>query len=466
MSANSFMSGFTGGMTAMNSMMDSAEKRQLRQKQLKEQENQRNFSAMLHLYNGADDEQKQGIQADFVNKMNSDPAIQQLLSRNVGHNEQKRISSQFGQFTKDGFVPLIDVFDGRTGEVIRTAPMTEFGNSDGSDKPVALSNDDLINMVGGYLGKDDFGKQLEAKLIQAGGEVPESHRQEVRNGMLVNINEKTNQATALGKAGGGMANPYDWGKPVSTFTNEGRRIETYNAPNGRVMAKIFNDPDDISNFEVHDVTERMNPRNAGNMGDDDFANYFLGDPDKGGDGQPKPEPEPDEEPKPEPKPGGMEEEDKGNKEKTSWFDRLFSGGAKLTDKRNSGSTGNPYLQDEATRQKYKSQRDKAEAERPGWQQDIDERREQAKTTRAERNRRIAQSRSNIRPFGGAKSDHSEPADKPSGNEQPSFDQILAEARQIGDTNGKEAMTEYLQQFDETTQRKLTKYFFEKSGMEV
>ena len=55
--------------------------------------------------------------------------------------------------------------------------------------------------------------------------------------------------------------------------------------------------------------------------------------------------------------------------------------------------------------------------------------------------------------------------KPKGKEGQDFDQILAQAKNIGDSKGKEAQQEYLSQFDEHTQRKLTQYHFGKRGME-
>ena len=67
------------------------------------------------------------------------------------------------------------------------------------------------------------------------------------------------------------------------------------------------------------------------------------------------------------------------------------------------------------------------------------------------------------PIGEESFEQGEP--KPKGKEGQDFDQILAQAKNIGDSKGKEAQQEYLSQFDEHTQRKLTQYYFGKRGME-
>ena len=375
--SNAFMSGFTGGMTSINSMMDSAEQRRTRREDRDNQQALQYFSAINHGYQGMNDEQKQEFQASVVDRMNGDPAIQQILSRNVGHNEQKRISPQFGKMTKDGFVPVIDVVDGRTGEVIRTGPLTEFGNSDGSDKPVAIGNEDFMTMMGSYLGKDDFGRQMELEIISRGGQLPEKAEQ---------------------------MNPYDWGKPFNTFTQEGKRVEEYYAPGGRVMAKVRGNPDDPSDFEVFDITDRQNPKRAGDGSvDDQFARSFLADTntnpaDEGAGGN---TPGlgvllPDHLPAGM-QPGKSESSDEVTTEENSKSSRFSDEGLfELTDKRNISNIGNPYLQDEEVRQRYKDQRNKAIQERPEKERKIAEARKRSREERESRNKRRSENMSNIR----------------------------------------------------------------------
>ena len=364
MSANAFMSGFTGGMTSMNSMMDSAEQRRTRREDRDNQQALQYFSAINHGYQGMNDEQKQEFQASVVDRMNGDPAIQQILSRNVGHNEQKRISPQFGKMTKDGFVPVIDVVDGRTGEVIRTGPLTEFGNSDGSDKPVAIGNEDFMTMMGSYLGKDDFGRQMELEIISRGGQLPEKaeqFNQEWIAGTLYNRSSKDNKLTSTGGgknsgsgSGGGMDNPNDWGKPDTTHSHEGRRMETYHLGDGRVMARIFDDPENFSKFEVHDITHRYNESTAGGGSvDDQFARSFLADTntnptDEGAGGGGEPEPKP--------KPGGMEEVKKepDKDAKRHWLIDSFSNAFGRESKKNA----NRQARIEETNRKRKEVREK------------------------------------------------------------------------------------------------------------
>ncbi len=477
MSANSFMSGFTGGMTAMNSMMDSAEQRKYRQKAYQDEQDQRQFSSMLHLYNQADEAGKQAIQQDFADQMNNDPAIQSILSRNVGHNEQKRISPTLGQFTKDGFVPMIDVFDGRTGKVIRTGPLTEFGNSDGSDQPVAISNDDLISTIGRYAGKTGFGAQMEAKLIQAGGtpkEKTETYRQEKRNGRLLNISNKTNKATSLGKASGSGSggNPADWGKPFNTYTQDGRRVEEYYAPNGRVMAVIRGDQKDPSAFEVFDITDRRNPKQPGASTVREQMGVGGGNEEGSNNHQPA-NPEGLGVLAPENLPGGMQPAPVVDKTNTPAAEKPAP--ARLTDKRNLSSVENPYLHDEEVRQRYKNQVAREKEERPARIKAIKEDREKSRQKSEERQQAIAKNRSNIRM--GMSPPEPEPEAASTSTLTPEeqaldipdkddVDKILKEAKTIADTKGKEALIEYLNQFDEHTQRKLTQKYFKKTGMGV
>ncbi len=486
MSANSFMSGFTGGMTAMNSMMDSAEQRKYRQKAYQDEQDQRQFSSMLHLYNQADEAGKQAIQQDFADQMNNDPAIQSILSRNVGHNEQKRISPTLGQFTKDGFVPIIDVFDGRTGKVIRTGPLTEFGNSDGSDKPVAISNDDLITTIGRYAGKTGFGAQMEARLIQAGGAPPqktETYRQEERNGQLLNISNKTNQATSLGKVGSGSGSGGSLAseKPIQTW-----KIDT---DAGEVNVLIHKYGDEYVRTEISpDGKEKRMPyteqwqsyqQNPGNTGSGVAERMGVG-------GKEEAAAEEGNQPanqeglgvlSPEHLPGGMQSEpeqapvaDKANKPAAE-----KPAPARLTDKRNLSSVGNPYLHDEEVRQRYKNQVAREKEERPARIKAIKEDREKSRQKSEERQQAIAKNRSNIRM--GMSPPEPEPEAASTSTLTPEeqaldipdkddFDKILKEAKTIADTKGKEALTEYLNQFDEHTQRKLTQKYFKKTGMGV
>lgn len=177
MAANSFMSGFTGGMNAMNNMLDSQMRRDTLKQQQEDQEALRTFSSMMHLYNSMDAEQKKGFQQSVVDELNADPGVQQILSRNVGHDEQKRISSRFGEMVGDRFVPFVDVVNGKTGEVLRTAPLTEFGTSDPDDPPVGISRQDFMTTMGKFAGKDSFGRRIGAQILQHGGTLPESPEQ-------------------------------------------------------------------------------------------------------------------------------------------------------------------------------------------------------------------------------------------------------------------------------------------------
>ncbi len=195
--ASAFLQGFTGGMGAMNQMIGGREDRAIRREQMdldrqrmeksdarqdqkwdmqmKEYENQqKNYkaAAMMHGYGKMNPEQQAEWRGSVADRLNQDPDLQNMLSRNVSHDEQKRISPNLGSFTKDGFVPEIEVFNGKTGEVIRTGPLTEFGKSDGSDSSLAMSNEDLMQTMGEYFGHDDFITNLEMDILSRGGQLP------------------------------------------------------------------------------------------------------------------------------------------------------------------------------------------------------------------------------------------------------------------------------------------------------
>ncbi len=222
--ANAFLSGFTGGMGAVNQMYANKarqaeseqrlewakEDRAIQEKQRKKQQDLWHGSAMLHFGNEMK-KQNRGEEwnAYVADRANKDPRIRDSLQRNVGYNEQKKISPKLGSMTSKGFVPQIDVVDGRTGKTLRSGPMTEQGFSDGSDAPVAIGNEDLIEMAGAFMGGE--GSQLfhEMQMMSAGQSLPEKKAQwsvVIKDGIMLAVPNDGGEPKSLGtvpKGGGG-----------------------------------------------------------------------------------------------------------------------------------------------------------------------------------------------------------------------------------------------------------------------
>ena len=96
-------------------------------------------------------------------------------------------------------------------------------------------------------------------------------------------------------------------------------------------------------------------------------------------------------------PGKSESSDEVTTEENSKSSRFSDEGLfELTDKRNISNIGNPYLQDEEVRQRYKDQRNKAIQERPEKERKIAEARKRSREERESRNKRRSENMSNIR----------------------------------------------------------------------
>lgn len=200
--ASAFLQGFTGGMNAVGNMINAREERDLRRdhlgmlrenmefnQNLKTQQAEReqeiwntekeNLAKQEALYKtnafytfrgGLDKKDQDELDGKVIDRFNEMPAVQQALARNVEPGT-KKILSKKTMFQNDRLIPFVDVVNEETGDVIRSRPLTDQGKNDGSDNPMSLGIDDLIETTS-HLGLGDFGLQMERDMMARGAPNP------------------------------------------------------------------------------------------------------------------------------------------------------------------------------------------------------------------------------------------------------------------------------------------------------
>lgn len=196
MAANAFLSGFTGGMGAMSNVMNYAEQRQQRQQQLNDQQTQRNISALMHIDQsfGDDDEKHQQWRNHTFESINQNKNFRSALEL-----EQRGANITGIETTADGFIPIITYEDEDGKSVTRPVRM------DDSEKALVIPHQDFFQALGSQTDILDSATRYGAQLLGAGGslpEKPETFRQEMFNGVPVNISNKTNEVKGIAGMGG------------------------------------------------------------------------------------------------------------------------------------------------------------------------------------------------------------------------------------------------------------------------
>ena len=392
MAVNSFLSGFTGGMTAMNQMMDSAEQRQDRRQARDDQSVQRNALTMMHIYNEFSDDQEKlaEFNTGMFNTLNGLPAVKEALAAEYPGAE---VTLSGFEPTANGLVPMVSYTNDAGDQV--TEPIRMDG------QPVALSQDEFFKAIGSQPELLSEARRQEARLIGAGGTVPEKPDQFetfTENGMRLKRNMKTGEETLVGtipgagKGGGGDGFEFPDYKSMGPAIEleDGRKVVRYQVGN-RVMEYTLNK--DGSWGRPKDVTEaHFNPLSSGgNNVRDNFNQQYagVGNPQQNvpfydlGNGQvdagmeEKPAPKPQPKPKPKPK----EEAKPAAKPKT-------------TNSPRSSVTGG-YQRYQLTDE----QEQRAAQARSDYKKQVAEGREEARKKRNKQRQRQQENLSNIRPGG-------------------------------------------------------------------
>lgn len=216
--ANAFMSGLTGGMTAINSAMDSADQRAMRRQQMDDQAVQRNALSMMHIYNsfGDDVEKRNQFDVGMFNTINDLPAVKEAMGA-----EYPGGNAEISGFepTAQGIVPMVSYTNAEGQKV------TEPIRSDG--KPVAVSQDEFFTAIGSQPELVSEANLLGAKLLGSGAslpESPESFELMERDGVLLQKGSKsgfkslgqTRSGSRAGGSGGSLAGE----KPFMSWSRE------------------------------------------------------------------------------------------------------------------------------------------------------------------------------------------------------------------------------------------------------
>ena len=263
MAANSFLSGFTGGMGAMSQVMNYAEQRQARQQQQQDQQLQRNISGLMHIDRefGDDNKKRQAWRNDVFQSINKNKNFRSALEL-----EQPGSNITAFETMADGFVPIIS-YTGEDGNEVSRPVMME-----GSNKPLVIPHQDFFQAIGSQTDILDSATRHGAQLLGAGGSLPERserYQQEKINGGLYNRNLKTNELKSVGRGGSGSrgggtgSSDLSFGNPTTTFNdNAGNRVEQYDMPYGKTYQIIRPSDGEPGEFEVYDITDKMNPKNV------------------------------------------------------------------------------------------------------------------------------------------------------------------------------------------------------------
>ncbi len=200
---SAFLQGFSGGMNAIGGIINTRENRAIQREQMdlnrqnmefnqqqQEQTNQRKQEiwdteksnldkqdslnkvyGMMTFRGRLSPEEQKTLDTGLINRVNEMPEVQQMLARDVEPGTRKQISQSGAKFLDGKVIPLVDVVNEETGEVLRTRPLTEYGRNDGSDKPLSLTYEDFAG-VAASLNLGDMGMQMERDIMAQGGAVP------------------------------------------------------------------------------------------------------------------------------------------------------------------------------------------------------------------------------------------------------------------------------------------------------
>ena len=282
MAANSFLSGFTGGMGAVSQVMNYQEQRQQRQQQLQDQQMQRNVATMMHIDQsfGDNKEGRQKYRQGMFQGLNENQHIKSALAL---EHEDAEISGL--EVTAAGFVPIISYPDPDNPDKKITRPVM----MEGENQPLAIGQEDFFRAIGSQPDLLDRSVKLQAKLLGSGGSLPERserYQQETINGGLYNRNLKTNELKAVSGGGGSRsgsssgsgsaANPRtllkrdEDGHQVQYTMEDGHVIRTEWPTDGKpVRSDVTNDWNNIK--QSGNVADRMG------LGGGDGGNHLAVD---------------------------------------------------------------------------------------------------------------------------------------------------------------------------------------------
>ena len=254
--ANSFLSGFTGGMGAMGQMIDRREQRDYNAQKMEWMKEDRalaeqnrnnqqyinNTMASYELYREMNKEQKAEFESGVVDLFNNDEKIKSAINRNLKPGEHKNISGMYSAPNGIGF--NIDVRDDN-GKVIRNGRLTEEGLSDGSDKDMVIPMRDFLTELGKNKGMVDESRLRAANILARGGknpnvssEKPSTYSYEMKDGGKVIVEQFKNGrrvVNSFDKTGaftrtGGMTGNRTGSVADSVLKNSGINTETKDQP--------------------------------------------------------------------------------------------------------------------------------------------------------------------------------------------------------------------------------------------
>ncbi len=285
--ANSFLSGFTGGMGAMGQMIDRREQRDYnaqkmewmkedRAFQKQEQDNQmalRNFSQLNHIRNNLGDK-KGEYDKQMLGELSNQyrPLLDQQFP---GENRN------FAGFkpTKSGFSPQLRYTNADGKEVVDFL-------KDENGQPLVLDNEGLMQMVGRTPGLVDRATQLEAQILGKGGKLPErkeTFTQEMIDGVLVNRSNLTNKIDKgidthrkKGSDGGNALYTLPGGIEVlrEIITDEENGI--YEAIGRKDGKEVVVTRDKDGNYNTEDRSGEFSSGDAGNTAENYFNDLMYG----------------------------------------------------------------------------------------------------------------------------------------------------------------------------------------------
>ena len=295
--ANSFLSGFTGGMGAMGQMINARDQRDYNaqkmewmkedrafQNQEKERLGQiRQSQSMLHYYNNATKEQRSAMEQTAYDSINSDKKWQSYMNNSVPGETVKlnrfdMIRDKDGKL--QGMSPMLDIMDDK-GKLLRSGYLTQDREKGGQQ--MIMPTQDFIGLIGS---NDMKGARLaaEMKLIELGGELSKSEKYGdivTQNGMLGQFNLNNNKFTPFtskkGGSGSSTSGSSDSWKKIRSYeftdkTNPDRVINRLVERMGDTNIYRYADDDGTGNFQ-HNYFEAKSPDSLGSL---------FGNPDPGG----------------------------------------------------------------------------------------------------------------------------------------------------------------------------------------
>ncbi len=272
MSANAFLSGFTGGMGAMSNVMNYRDQRQERQQQLNDQQLQRNISTLMHIDQsfGDDTEKHQQWRNDVFQSINQNKNFRSALEL-----EHSGANVTGFETTANGFIPVITYKGDDGNDVTRPVQMEDSGKS------LVIPHQDFFQALGSQTYMLDCATRIGVQLLGAGGslpEKPETVSQEMVNGVMVNRSNRTGKITSAGVGGTGnsrsgsgsssgsgtAANP----RTLLKRDEDGHQVQ-YTMEDGHVIRTVWPLADKDGNFQDpsrSDVTDKWNNiRRTGNV---------------------------------------------------------------------------------------------------------------------------------------------------------------------------------------------------------